>query len=205
MEHSLHNRTLALAAVFQCAADADQLARTGTLEPGALQPLLQSILVVDADSLEAVYGGTGNLRTGLQVLQRQLDSPERTKTIEVMRYAVSLLHLERRLAKRPEMLARLESGIENAQRQVEYFGVDHENVISSLASLYRETISELGPRIVVRGEQIHLANETVASRIRVLLLAGIRAAVLWRQAGGTRLRLLFTRKSILREVERLLA
>lgn len=205
MEHSLHNRTLALAAVFQCAADADQLARTGTLEPGALQPLLQSILVLDADSLEAVYGGMGNLRTGLQVLQRQLDSPERAKTIEVMRYAVSLLHLERRLAKRPEMLARLENGIENAQRQVEYFGIDHENVISSLASLYRETISELGPRIVVRGEQIHLANENVASRIRVLLLAGIRAAVLWRQAGGTRLRLLFTRKSILREVERLLA
>ncbi|AOU98108.1 lysogenization regulator HflD [Acidihalobacter yilgarnensis] len=205
MEKNLRNRTLALAAVFQCAADADRLARTGTLDEGALKPLIGSLLTRDSDSLEAVYGGIANLRPGLQILKAQLDPQERVRALEIMRYAVSLLHLERRLAKHPEMLERLGKGIDGAQRQAEYFEPGHENVIAGLAGLYRETISELGPRIIVRGEQSHLANEAVASRIRVLLLAGIRAAVLWRQAGGTRLRLLFARKPMLREAERLLA
>ncbi|HSR54696.1 MAG TPA: DUF489 family protein, partial [Alphaproteobacteria bacterium] len=36
---------------------------------------------------------------------------------------------------------------------------------------------------------------------RALLLAGIRAAVLWRQVDGSRLRLLFGRKRIVREAQ----
>jgi high frequency lysogenization protein len=36
------------------------------------------------------------------------------------------------------------------------------------------------------------------------LLAGIRSAVLWRQLGGTRLQLLFSRKSIVSDAEELL-
>ena len=205
MKKDLRNRTLALAAVFQCAAAAAQLARTGAFNENALKPLIGSLLVRDADSLVAVYGGMANLRPGLEILKAQLDTQNRGNALEIMRYAVSLLHLERRLAKRADMLKRLDTGIESAQRQTDYFGQMHENVINTLAMLYRETISELGPRIIVRGEERFLSNEGIASRIRVLLLAGIRAAVLWRQAGGSRLRLLFSRKPILREAARILA
>jgi high frequency lysogenization protein len=59
--------------------------------------------------------------------------------------------------------------------------------------------------VIVRGERSYLANLDNASRIRALLLAGIRAAVLWRQAGGNRWRLIVGRQALLRDVEALLS
>ena len=58
---------------------------------------------------------------------------------------------------------------------------------------------------MVHGAQIHLAKPDNANRIRALLLAGIRAARLWRQSGGSRLRLLLRRKLLLQEARRTLA
>ncbi|WP_455379780.1 high frequency lysogenization protein HflD [Acidihalobacter prosperus] len=204
MEKNVRNRTLALAAVFHCASAADELARTGKIEPADFEPFISSVLVRDAASLEAIYGGMENLRNGLKCLRLQLDPQTRTQATEVMRYAVSLLHLERRLAKRRQILDLLDQGIDKAERQASYFEITHENVVAGLAALYRETIGELGPPIIVHGEQIYLSNEAIASQIRVLLLAGIRAAVLWRQAGGTKFRLLFGRNVIIKEVDKLL-
>jgi high frequency lysogenization protein len=63
-----------------------------------------------------------------------------------------------------------------------------------LSQIYQERISTLGPKIMVRGEPLHLQNPDSAARIRVALLAGIRAAVLWRQAGGSKWQLLFQRR-----------
>ena len=51
---------------------------------------------------------------------------------------------------------------------------------------------------MVRGEPEYLSQAGNANRIRALLLSGIRAAVLWRQLGGNRLRLLFSRSRIVR-------
>ncbi|MDQ4147727.1 MAG: DUF489 family protein, partial [Pseudomonadota bacterium] len=80
----------------------------------------------------------------------------------------------------------------------------HINVISRLADTYQRSISELTPRIIVHGEESYLSNPDNASRIRALLLAGIRAAVLWRQAAGNRWRLLVGRNAMLRDIEALL-
>lgn len=76
--------------------------------------------------------------------------------------------------------------------------LDDPAVIANLAHAYSQTLSRLTPRILVQGEPGLLKNPEVANRIRALLLAGIRAAVLWRQTGGSRLRLLFRRKRIVR-------
>jgi high frequency lysogenization protein len=50
----------------------------------------------------------------------------------------------------------------------------------------------------------HLKNDHTACRIRAVLFAGVRAAVLWRQVGGKRWHLLFHRKRIASDVTRLL-
>jgi len=42
----------------------------------------------------------------------------------------------------------------------------------------------------------YLQNEYVSNRIRSLLLAGIRSAVLWHQLGGRRWRLIVYRKRV---------
>jgi high frequency lysogenization protein len=205
LERNLHNRTLALAALFQCIGEVDRLAQSGQSDPAIFAAMIGSVLKLEAPSLESVYGGVETLRPGLELLRRQLGAGSQPRDMELMRYAVAVLYLERRLDTNPEITQQLGRGIDAAQRQSEYFKPTHENVIAALASLYRETISRLGPRIIVRGDQQHLANESTASRVRVMLLAAIRAAVLWRQAGGGRLRLLFGRRALVGEAERLLA
>ena len=58
---------------------------------------------------------------------------------------------------------------------------------------------------MVNGDPVHLNNSENANRIRALLLAGIRAATLWRQSGGGRLTLLLRRNPLLLETRMLLA
>ena len=77
--------------------------------------------------------------------------------------------------------------------------------MARFADLYLKTISTLTPRIMVSGSQLHLNNPENASRIRALLLAGVRAAILWRQSGGSRWKLLVRRNALLREARLLLA
>ena len=69
-------------------------------------------------------------------------------------------------------------------------------VIAGLADCYRQTVSTLQPRIIVRGEQAVLARPEVQQVVRALLLAAVRAAVLWRQCGGGRLTLLLRRRAL---------
>ena len=76
--------------------------------------------------------------------------------------------------------------------------------VERLAQIYLATVATLGPRIMVHGEPTLLARPENASRIRALLLAGVRAAVLWRQCGGSRLGLLLGRQRILRAARELL-
>lgn len=66
-------------------------------------------------------------------------------------------------------------------------------MVARLADIYSNTISQLCSRIMIKGDQAHLSNVDNAAKIRALLLAGIRAALLWRQAGGDRWKLIFSR------------
>ena len=56
---------------------------------------------------------------------------------------------------------------------------------------------------MIKGEQAHLEEATTVAKIRALLLAGIRAAVLWKQSGGNRFTLLLSRKALIAEAEKL--
>lgn len=209
MEANTRNRTLALAALLHNINGVNQIASRGYVDADVLAASINSILSDNVDSIEDLFGGLDNLKTGLQALLNQLGAstltPDgRPRDMEATRYSVSLFHLENKLNNNPTVFKTLLRGIEEAQNQLEFFEPTHENMISRLAELYTQTISKIGPRIIIKGEQQHLANPDNAARIRVLLLAGIRAALLWRQAGGTRWKLLFSRGSIQKETELLL-
>ncbi|MEW8367847.1 MAG: DUF489 family protein, partial [Candidatus Thiodiazotropha taylori] len=70
--------------------------------------------------------------------------------------------------------------------------------------IYAENISTLKPRIMVSGETIYLQNSDNVNRIRALLLSGIRSAMLWRQTGGRRRQLLFSRSNYIDNCKNLL-
>ncbi len=200
----IHEHTLALGGLFQAVSLVQQVAREGKVDSDPFESSIASVFRVDAENTDAVYGGDTQLTRGLQVLCRQLGRDKSRQDAELMRYTVSLMFLERQLVRSTKMMGRLRQGIDTATAQSEHFSVTHENVLARLADTYASTVSQLQPRIMVQGKPEYLNTPANANRIRALLLAGMRSAVLWRQLGGNRLRLLWTRKSIVRCAEELL-
>lgn len=199
------NRTLAFAGMLQALQLVQQTAHGRPYDVGAFQATLNSVLMIESDSVQEIYGGSDGVRNGLRLMQVQLVGGKQKPDTELSRYLVVLLHLERKLSKRADLLERLRTGVEHAQRQVHHFDLLHPNVIAGMADTYSETVSTLTPKIMVNGDPSRLQDMAVANQVRALLLSAMRSAVLWRQCGGTRLGLLFGRRKLSEIAGRLLA
>jgi len=196
-----HVRTLALAGVFRAAALVNILANEGTISEDNLRISVESIFKIDPDDVIDVYGNLNNLESGFATLLNQLGKNNNNRNIDITRYVVSMLFLERQLMKKTRILETLSTGIELATRQSEHFSSAHENVIANLADLYSRTISKLGPRIMVNGEQNYLETTAISNKIRTVLLGGIRSAVLWYQLGGRRWHVIFYRQRYIQKAK----
>lgn len=205
MSKTLHDRTLALAGLFQAAWLVDQVARRGMLPQAEYETCIASLFEFSPRSTEAVYGSHHELRRGLQSLRDELGANTAQRNLYVMRYVIGLIQLERKLARQPQMLQKISQELEDTGHQLRHFGLTHSNVIARLADIYANTISTLGPRIMVSGENNQLQIQENANKVRALLLSGIRAAVLWRQCGGKRWHLLFLRRQLIQQATQLLA
>ncbi|MCL7420619.1 MAG: high frequency lysogenization protein HflD [Methylobacter sp.] len=201
--NTITNQTIALAGIAQAAALVQQLATTGTADADAMEASIASILKIDSDSVTDIYGGLSGLKLGLEQLHEQMTGYKIVNP-EQARYSASLVFLEKQLSGRKDMLKTIRNGVEKAKLQSEHFGPMHENVLANLGEIYHSTISTLQPRIMVNGEPGYLSRPDIVNKIRALLLAGIRSAILWKQCGGTRWKFLFFRKKIQVELENLL-
>ncbi|ERI50185.1 high frequency lysogenization protein HflD [Pseudomonas sp. NPDC077649] len=196
---------VALGAVFEAAVLADKIARTGQVSEASMSCMLGSLLVRDPKSTLDVYGGDDlNLRDGYRALVSSLERNPAALQREPLRYALALLGLERQLDKRGDMLQVMGSRLDQIQQQVEHFGLVHDNVIAACGGLYQDTISTFRQRIQVHGDMRFLQQPSNAAKIRALLLAGIRSARLWRQLGGHRWQLVFSRGKLLKELYQLM-
>jgi high frequency lysogenization protein len=199
--NSLQEQLVALGAVFEAAVLVDRIAKTGQAAEASLGCMLGSLLIVDPRDTLHVYGGDDlNLRDGYRALVSALERDPGSLQREPLRYALSMLGLERQLAKRDDMLEIIGKRLPQIQGQVEHFGLVHENVIAASGALYQDTLSTLRQRIQVHGDMRHLQQPSNASKIRALLLAGIRSARLWRQLGGHRWQLVISRRKLLKEL-----
>lgn len=199
--NNFESRTLAFAGVFRAASLVNTLANEGTISDDDLRISIESIFETDPNNVIQVFGKVENLSVGFTTMLNQLGKDSQNRNIDIARYVVGMLFLERRLMKNPEILETLSTGIELATRQSEHFSITHENVVANLADLYSRTISELGPRIMVNGEQSHLETTATSNKIRTVLLAGIRSAVLWQQLGGRRWHVIFNRGKYLKSAQ----
>jgi high frequency lysogenization protein len=193
----LEDQVLALAGVVQVARLVDQISRTGSYPPEFLAPMINSLFVFDANSVADVYGGPGNVKLGLHNLAALLASRDQPDGRDVMRYVFGLLHLERRYSASPDMAAIVRSRLEHARFRSEHFSNHIQETCHALAGIYQDTISTFRYRVRVTGSLQQLQNTQNADMIRALLLAGIRSAVLWRQLGGRRWRLVTQRQRLL--------
>jgi len=200
-----NEQTITLAAVCQVASLVQKLSRKGQVDEEKMTTLLNSIMVTSPQNTLEVYGGeTQHLKLGLETLVTHLGNQAKNKDPEITRYVVSLLSLERRLSKQPNKLNELGERIDQCQRQLAHYEFHSETLLSSLASIYSDIIRPIGTPLQVAGNPEILKQPTNQHKIRALLLAGIRSSVLWRQVGGKRRAILFSRAKIVECAEQLL-
>ncbi len=190
------DRCIALAGMFQAANLVSDIAYNGSCEQEAARASIHSLFQVDADSVSAVYGGLEGISTGLNQLIAQLSGKEQRNT-ETTGYVITMMHLERKLSKQPQLLKIISDGIQLATSRLEHYPMLHQNILGQLADIYSQTLSTMQPRIMVNGEPLHLQNSDNTNYIRSLLLAGIRSAMLWHQCGGKRLQIIMSRQKII--------
>lgn len=203
------DRCLALAGVFQAARIAQQFARDGKADQHAWQHSMQSIFITNPETVEEVFGGINGVELGLQLISERLIKSTDKLDMEMLQYIVIIMHLAKTMAKKKLMADAITDGVASIAETSSYFKTDdtndiHPTTITKLADLYRLTVSTLQPQIMVNGDEDFLKQHAIAEKIRASLLAGIRAAHLWHQLGGNRMRILFMRKQISSTAKQLL-
>ena len=200
---------IALAGVTQSAALVHKLANAASVDDIAVAASINSLLVINPSSLADIYPNVSHLSMGLRSLQDIFSNDRVRQHGELVRYTLGMLVLRNKLVANDKMQARLRSGLQTVSpistavqdiqdaESVEANQLRTDRTFEQLATLYQDTISTLTYRIQVQGKVEQLKSELTANQIRALLLAGIRAAVLWHQLGGRRWRLVIHRKRIL--------
>lgn len=200
----MRDQTIALAAVYQSAVMAHELANSGAVrDQKSWETSLNSLYKINASSTEDVFDNNmSGLALGLNTLIKSFNKD--SHYINVIKYTITLLSLASKLQSRPEMMEVIEKGLQDSKVLQNPEEPLNKAVVGKLAQIYSKTISQMQPRVIVAGQPFHLKDPATTEKIRAVLLAGIRAAVLWRQVGGTQLQLLFKRKVYIEEAKTLL-
>lgn len=191
----MKDRALALAGLLQAVQLVQQMAQTGQAETQPLAACIDSLFRFDADTPEAVYGGAANLAPGLGRLINQLEGGA-GRDAALTRMSMTVLHLERRFINHHGAVDAVRAGLEEAARQHAHWGPTHPTVLARLGELYAREVSPIGPRVLVQGNPVYLGQPDLVGDVRATLLAAIRAAVLWRQLGGSYWDFLFGRRAM---------
>ncbi len=229
--HSETERVMALSGLVQAAFLVSNIARSGMVSQTSLESSLNSIFVTNPANTLDVYEGTAGIATGIRVAGELFEKFNIESHVDVVRYVLALIQLERKVSRYPEKLRAIGAGIslidekrnlnqqidtqshdqgdaqDNDQRNIQVHAQNRrridQSLVSELAALYETELGVFDPRINILGKENHLKNDNNISRIRALLLSGIRSAVLWHQLGGRRWQLLLTRRSVHQALKRL--
>jgi len=196
-------RALALAGLLQACYLVTGLARTGMIGQDSLAGSLESVFVTNPETTMDVYGSGNGVRTGLRLIMEIVGDLNINEHGDTIRYAMAVLGLEKRLRASPEVLRAIGAGISNIQehRIAQGFSVADDDCVNRLSELYEETAGRSEPRIRVLGQQKHLTNPANQARIRALLMAALRSAVLWRQLDGRLSQCILGRGGLLRSTD----
>ena len=196
------DRVLALGALLVALSQVRRIAETGQSDSATLHVALDSVFRLDAADTAAAVGGVDAVRPGLRLLRDYLAGTNKDEALGKL--AMAVMQLERRFVADAAMTERVRTGLRALQGPVERLGSPHHDVVAGLASLYADTISHLRPRVMVQGNPHYLGQAGVVAEIRALLLAALRAAVLWRQMGGSLWDFLFRRRDMAAAIDQLM-
>ena len=200
------NQNIALSAVAQCAALVHELAIGGTIKQNQLASALNPLLILNPESVDQVYPNLKNLSLGFSTIQNILGSNSINQSPQIRRYMTEMLMLRKSLSKNMRMQSVVRVGLGDLKpisselvdtQQTDQQEIDkQEETFEEISSLYKKTLSTLKHRIRVAGKVQILKNEIVSNKIRGLIFAGVRSAVLWHQLNGRYWRLFVYNKRI---------
>ena len=98
-----------------------------------------------------------------------------------------------------EMVSTIQILLKELKDEISSSSVDDQS--KKLSSIYQQTLSMVDPRIVVNGENVNLMNPIQAARIRTALFAGVRSIILWKQLGGSKLKLLIFKSAFSKKID----
>lgn len=201
---SIHAQVIAFASILQSLQAVDDLANKGTCNTFTLETCLDSLLQTKVTNMDLIYPNLLGLKPGLILLNHQMSESFNKDDLQIAKYLTSILHLAKKLPNYPDYSAVIQTGIIKAAELKDDYPVTHENMQARLAGIYSDSISLIPPKLLIKGDQGVLQNVTTVNKIRALLLSALRNALLWKQFGGSKWALLFSRKKYYVEVQALL-
>ena len=199
INNNIPEQTLALAGLYQSCDVVSKIAWNGNYNEKELLPLINSIQAIESNNVEQIYLSTQSLKTGLLYLRKQIIGDIFNRSSETRRYIKSLQILSEKVLDSHETISTIQILIKEMQ--------DDSNIVTTddkakrLSDIYQETLSLFEPRIVINGENMYLTVPIQASRIRTALFAGVRSTILWRQLGGSKLKLLLFKSSYSKQID----
>ena len=198
------NKTIALAGMHQALSQVQNIAWEASYDYSQIDVCLSSLFARNPDTYTEVYGSISDIRPGLLALKTSFTEKHNKQALERARYMVSLMMLSKNLRDNNALgkqagttLSLLDEAANDLENQRNY-------VIERIAQLYQNAISPLTPRVIVYGDPQILKDDDNAAAIRAMLFAGLRAALLWYQAGGNQLNLLIGKSKYLSTIDDLL-
>lgn len=205
----IKSEAIALAALFQCCLQIDRLSQTGYYDEQAVAAVIRALLVTNPKDVEEIYN-TADLKTGFRQLIKCTDKSD-TQTViaskDITSMAFKLIELSVRVERNTRVFNRLSDEIDALEKAILTEQADFLDGDSSVVNtrsnfhlfgtLYQSIISPNFPPLIIYGQENILKDTDNQEKIRALLLAGIRAVILWRQLGGRRRFFIFRRNKIL--------
>ncbi|CUR53751.1 High frequency lysogenization protein HflD [Serratia symbiotica] len=205
MTKNYYDITLAMAGISQSVRLVQQLANKGKCDHEAFYTSLSSILPLNSPSTLAVFGGKeSKLKIGLETLMSVLNINNIGIGAELTRYTLNLMALERKLYNNKNAIDILSKRLNQVEHKLIDLNFESDIIINELAKIYIDVISPIGPKIEIIGSASILRNSYMQAKIRSILLAGIRSAVLWKQVGGNRIQLIFSRHHLINQAKNIL-
>jgi high frequency lysogenization protein len=208
--------------MFQAANLVDRLATHGQIPVSAAGVLADSLFIFDSSSAVDIYAQAEQILTGSADQQADGASPDITqnrsqslsqnlsagfrvakqifgenKTREypqTIRYVMSLIKLEKQFSKNNAIQTKVRNGLISIADKKST--LSEKELAAELSKLYVETLANMPFRIQVLGKMQYLQNIDNEQQVRLLLLAGIRATMLWRQLGGRPWHFIFYKRHI---------
>ena len=198
MSEQMRNQTIAMAALCEAALLIQQVSKGQAFDSQALATLVGGIMNTAPENVDQVYPNVASLKQGSYLLVHQLSGQATSKDVEVTRYLAGMMSLSKKLLNNQTALTGLSTSLKEVERRLEHFDITDASIIGNFADIYSKNISPIGQKIKVIGTPQNLKQPIIQNQVRALLLAGVRAAVLWRQMGGKRRQFIFSRNKILK-------